>query len=203
MMDERQLDRKRSATSDAVAGSAETATMGVDERLADGQAKSKSAELARHCRRALLKRVEQPGKNFRSEPDAGIGNGQCKSTILAARANRDGAAFGCKFDRVLDQVPEDLLKPGRIAVNFAARGLHLLLESQMLCMQLRCAHFDDVAEQPMHIHILAKEAELALSDARQIEQIVDQPRLQLDVAADHFQIIPKPFRQILFTRLHL
>ena len=39
----------------------------------------------------------------------------------------------------------------------------------------------------MNIHDLEVEPEPAADDPREVEQVVDQPGLELDVAADHFQ----------------
>ncbi len=39
----------------------------------------------------------------------------------------------------------------------------------------------------MHAHRFQAELELAFRDARDVEEIVDQPRFQFDVATDHFE----------------
>jgi hypothetical protein len=39
-----------------------------------------------------------------------------------------------------------------------------------------------------HVGGAAAQLELAAGDARQVEQVVDQPRLQLGVAPDHGQL---------------
>src|SRR5205085_4640818 len=46
---------------------------------------------------------------------------------------------------------------------------------------------DDLLDRRVHVDRLALERQLAAHDARRVEEVVDQARLDADVAADHLQ----------------
>ena len=94
--------------------------VGIDQRLADRQPQPQPAELARHAGRTLFESLEQFGKCFGIQSDAGIGDAQSELIVFTARADRDGAAVRRKLDGVLEQIPQHLLKPGRIGGHIAA-----------------------------------------------------------------------------------
>jgi len=52
--------------------------------------------------------------------------------IVAARSYRDSPAGWGEFDRVLDQIPENLLEPGRITVDEVSRGCDVYRELEPL-----------------------------------------------------------------------
>ena len=49
------------------------------------------------------------------------------------------------------------------------------------------AHPDRLADRLVNVHDLRLETQPAPGDPRYVEQVVDQPRLDFDVAADHLQ----------------
>ena len=52
----------------------------------------------------------------------------------------------------------------------------------MLLLDVGLANVERVPQQCVGVHDLEIELDLAFADARQIEQVIDQPRFQLDVA---------------------
>ena len=57
----------------------------------------------------------------------------------------------------------------------------------MFSIDFRLTNLQSILQQRMGINNLETELDLALVDTCQIEQIVDEPRLQLHVATDHLQ----------------
>jgi hypothetical protein len=76
----------------------------------------------------LLERVEDQGHDLGFDPDAGVGELDNQpippraGLVPVSSADRDRAAVGGEFDGVLDQVPEDLLKPRRVGVYMVILG---------------------------------------------------------------------------------
>ena len=84
---------------------------------------------------------------------------------------------------VTKEVPEDLPQPGRVREHEHAILRTLAAKDQLLRIRLRAADLHHVVESLGEQHGLGLDLELPARDSRQVEQIVDQPRLELGVAA--------------------
>ena len=49
----------------------------------------------------------------------------------------------------------------------------------------------------MRVHLVQVQLNLAFADSRQVEEIIDEPRFQLDVAPDHLERGAQLIRQIV------
>ncbi len=96
------------------------------------------------------------------------------------------AAFLAVLHRVREEVPEDLLKP----VGVGGRELDAARDHGVDDDALRARggqnRVDGGIEERRDIDLLDVEAELALHDARHVEQIVDELRLRFRVPMDRF-----------------
>ena len=95
-------------------------------------------------------------------------------------------SFGVNL-MALAKVPDHLLQPARVARNLAARGSRI----RWMRMPLASAAGSTVSiatwMTAVEVHRLHVEAELAGDDAGDIEQIVDQLRLELHVSLDRLR----------------
>src|SRR5881394_2549159 len=166
--------------------------MRFDQRLANGE--TETAELGPF---ALLECVE----NFRQGlgVDAHTGVGDCHAQLAVAVLSPDfeTAAFRRKFHRILDQVPKNLLKPRRIGLERRLLCGELYYERQVLFVDVRLANFQRAAQKQMRVYLVQVQLNLAFADSRQVEEIIDEPRFQLDVAPDHLERGAQLIRQIV------
>jgi hypothetical protein len=96
------------------------------------------------------------------------------------------AALG-ELDRVLHEVPYDLLDSRGIAVDVVALGAELDRKRDRLGVGVVAADLDRVIDEAVKVDDLERELELSSRDAAQVEQVVDEAPLELDVALDHFE----------------
>ncbi len=122
--------------------------------------------------------------------------------VVVTGADAQPAAFRRKFDGVLDQVPKDLLEPRWIGFELHPRRRQFQLQRELLLVDLRLANLDRAAQQFVRVHDLEAELHLAFADASQVEQVVNQPRFQLHIAADHLEGRQNRFRQIFVIERH-
>ena len=137
-------------------GRREAAAVLLDDRAADRQAQPQAAEPARRRRPPLLQDVEDPGKSLRLDADAGVadldrsGRHAVRSVrvpLAIAGPDRDPASGGGELDRVLDQVPEDLLEPDRVGVDVVAAAARSSDELEPRARKIVAADLDDVMDQ--------------------------------------------------------
>ena len=96
-----------------------------------------------------------------------------------------------ELDRVLDQVPEDLLEPDRVGVDMVAARGKVDRELEPRQPQIVAADLDDMIDHLVSVDHFAVEVQGAAADSRQVEQVIDEPGFEDDVAADHFEYGPK------------
>ena len=106
-------------------------------------------------------------------------------SVKVPGADLEAPALRGEFHRVLDQVPKDLLQARRIGFerNFL-RG-EIRLEGELLLVDICLANFERVPQERMGIDLFQAQLHFAFADPSQVEQVVDQARLELDVAANH------------------
>ena len=89
--------------------------MRLGERFRDRQTEPEPAIAALKCAFALLERIENTIHDFRLDPDARVVHGDGEQLwFRIGGGNGDLAMIGRELDRVLEQVPNDLLELGRV-----------------------------------------------------------------------------------------
>src|SRR4030095_2330494 len=133
-------------------------------------------------------------------PNAGIShlNTQLIAGVIARR-NTNVSLSGGKLHRVVYQIPKDLLKSRWICSQIDLLSGEIEPKSQLLSFNLCLTNFQRILQQRMSINDLKIELDLAFADTREIKQVIDEPGLQLHVAADHLQRVVNILRQGLLT----
>src|SRR5690349_4232868 len=103
------------------------------------------------------------------------------SSFVVKRANRDVSALRCEFHRVVDQVPEHLLKPDTISQDVIVCCLELVRDVYLLCCYGRACGFERVFYYRVRIAIFQFEMKFAASNPGEVEQVINQSGLQLHV----------------------
>ena len=171
--------------------------MRFNKRFADRQTQTESAKL-RSPR--LLERVKNSRHHLGIDPAAGIFDLNAKSTVIAIRSpNGKLAAVGCKLDRVLDQVPKNLLQTRGIGLQKNFFGREVGSELEFLLIDIGMANFERVAQQSVRVDHFETELHFAFADSGQVEKIVDQACFELDVAPDELEGFVHCLRQIFFA----
>src|SRR5438045_1502433 len=138
-------EQERGAAIEAFAFGYERRAVGLREGFGNGQAETEAAEAPLEGAFALLKRIKNPFHDFRLDPDAGIAHADRENLRkMIRRRDRDGAAFAGELDRVLEEVPNDLLKFRRIGHDVKISGLQIKVHLKLLGAGFGGADFDDV-----------------------------------------------------------
>src|ERR1700736_3468193 len=123
---------------------------------------------------SLFKGIKDSFDYFRFHSDSGVTHADLEDVRSWIRSgNCDLAAFPGEFDRVLKQVPNDLLKLCGIGVNKVSACPQVYMNAQFTG-----ACFVRIQLNEMQLHLVP-------GDSGEIEKIVDQLALELDVSADH------------------
>ena len=114
-----------------------------------------------------------------------------RSPRLVAGPDRDRPALGRELDGVLDQVPEDLLQPGRVGVDVVVRRRPGPASSRSPLPRTSLRQIcDGLLDQVVAVGDLPVQRHLAPDDPHHVEQVVDQAGLEVHVLADHLQVRP-------------
>src|SRR5205823_5569927 len=103
-------------------------------------------------------------------------------------ADTELAVGGSKFNRILDDVPKNLLQAGGVGPAMMFFGGEILLNIYLLFVKIAGRNSERVTEGGVHVDGIVAQLELAVGDAGEIEEIVDQQSFELDIAPEHFQI---------------
>ena len=176
------------------------AAVQIDERLGNREAEPEPAEGLRDGAAALLERIENPRQRLGRDADAGIGHADLKRRRAVVRhhprGDGDAAAFRGELERVLQQVPEDLRQPRGIGADDHRAAREVALPRQLFAAEVAFARgLQRVLEQRREVDALQPQLQLAARDAGEVEQVVDEPRLERDVAIDEVEIRAQIRRQ--------
>jgi hypothetical protein len=108
-------------------------------------------------------------------------------TSVAKRRDREPAAGRCKLGGVANQVPDDLHDAGVIGPHVVVRSFQLGQDVQARNENFIAADLHRAADHFVDIDNLELEPQPPAYNPRQVEQVVDQPGFQLNVAADHLE----------------
>src|SRR5439155_21480287 len=85
------------------------------QRFSNREAEAQTAKSALKRAVALFKRVENTLYDFWFHPDTGIAQTDAQDVLRGiGRRDQDLAILRCELDRILEQVPDDLLKLCRV-----------------------------------------------------------------------------------------
>jgi len=156
-----------------------------DDRFTDGE--TEAEPFVPHFE--LLEGIENLLEKGRFDPDTGIGEIDDDVMLgVIACADAELAAGGSKFDRILDDVPKNLLQAGGIGPAMMFFGGEILLNFYLLFVQIGGRNSERVTERSVHVDGIVTQLEFAVGDAGEIEEIVDEQSFELDIAPEHFQI---------------
>jgi len=133
-----------------------------DEALADAQAQTTPAILARCARVGLAERLEELSQLLRRNADAGVADPERQSGLflgvrIETRADCDGTVFG-ELEAVADQVPENLVEANWISVNEHRREVDVLDDLDVLLGRLLPIAVRDCSDHLAH-HFLRVESD--------------------------------------------
>src|SRR5438876_341233 len=156
----------------------------ADERVAEAQA----AERPRARSVGLPEALEEVGEKLGRDAPARVANRELEVGVHAAlQPDVDAPALGRELDRVGEEVPHHLLQPLRISPD-------------QLDPRIEAGHDPDVLGRSRRPHGLARcfghggeahrpevEAQLPADDARDLEEVVDEPGLHPRTALDRLE----------------
>ncbi len=164
-------------------------TVELDEGFGDRETESEAAELSGDSFVALLEGVEKFVDFVGRNADAGVLNLDSETVVRGdRRANRNGSFRRRKLRCVLEKVPENLLEAGDITSDMMAFSVEFELDGLLFFIDVRDADVENVLERQVRIDGFEIELDLVVRDAREVEEIINQPGFQFGVATDHFQI---------------
>jgi hypothetical protein len=114
----------------------------------------------------------------------------------------DPPTVGRELDRVRQQVLEDLEQSRRVASNHAEIVRHLEIEHHALSRRRRPHGISRRAERRRQVDVAQLEPQPAGDGARDVEQILDEPRLRQGVALDHLECVTLATRRDLSAAQH-
>src|SRR5438270_7906318 len=174
--------------------------MYIDNALGNGQAETESAVAIGHALSTLFEGVENARLQFGINPDPGISEIDNDVVLgVVARADAELAAGRSKFDRILDDVPKDLLQSCGISPAMMFLGGEILLNLDLLFVQIAGRNSERVIERCVHIDGIVPQLEFAMGDAGEIEEVVDEESFELDVAPEHIQIPPRAIWNVMIA----
>ena len=98
----------------------------------------------------------------------------------------DALAGGREFVRVAHHVPENLLEPRRVRLNMMPLGVEMKLD---VAQSLLATEIHRVANQEVRVDRFKMKLQRSAGDAREVEQVINQPRFQLHIAADRLNVV--------------
>ena len=116
---------------------------------------------------ALLERLEQRVLPLRLDADAGVDDFKAETRLLVTSADLDLAAGSGEFDRVVDQVPEDLLDPHRVAPDVVVVRGPVRRDVQSFAVNVGLRGVERIARDGVCIGALQVQRDLARADARE------------------------------------
>ena len=170
-------DCKGRTTAHAFAVGADRAAVGFDDRIRDRQAEAEPAVAMLAGDVALLKCLEDVRQRLGTDADAGILDAHRDAAlVVVARPHGDGPAGRGEFERVFEQVPKDLLQPRGIDVRVIPRRFELEIDAHLFAQPVAADDLGRVIEELVNVGGHRRDAQLAAADAREVEQVIDEPR---------------------------
>src|SRR5262249_38823497 len=179
-----QPHHKRRALPFAGAFRVHAAAVQLDEMPDQRQTDPQAALSARTPALALAQAIEDERQGLGADASAGIADDDLDVRPDPLQLDLDPSIFRGELDRVLQQVPDDLLKTPGVAAHQEARHFENWLNPDALRLGRVTDRLQRVLDEAVQIDRLQGEPHLAADDLGDVEQIVEEPDLRLDVAGD-------------------
>lgn len=163
--------------------------MEFDELFYDGEAEAETAVLARGRGIGLAETLEEIRKEFGSHSGAGVAHTQHEVVVVALQAHIDPPMRGREFDRVGQQVPDDLLESGAIAHHLESPRSDVGEDADFFEGGGGMNGVDGSGDDGGEIDALDGEADFAGGDAAHVEEILDELGLNAGVAFDDVEAV--------------
>src|SRR5579871_4470837 len=172
------------------------AAMLLDDAAADGEAEPQPAATIGHMV-AELERTEQALDRLGAHARAEVPDGDLEPAGRLDRGAHDHAAGRfAELDGVAQYVPEHLPEPQLVRVDVRVGGGELEIERDAPRLGCRPHVVDGLQQDGVRVRVGQMQLEAPAGDPREVEQVVDELRLDLDVALDHLREPPRGVRQI-------
>jgi len=135
----------------------------------------------------LPEAFEQPGQKIGPDPGAGVADAEVQVLPGVCQPHLHPAAARRELDRVREQVPHHLLEPIRVARDEPGLRVEVDVQREALCLCRRSHGFDPRLRHRLQRDRADAQPQLAGDRARDVEQVLDDPRLQSRAALDRFQ----------------
>jgi hypothetical protein len=133
---------------------------------------------------ALAEALEDVGQHLRVDALAGVAHDDLDVRVRPVEPQPHEAALGRELHGIHQQVPDDLLEPGRVASHRPRGVVEFGLEPDLLGLGRGPDRVERALQHLVELDRADVEAHLAGADARQVEQVVDQLHLHVGVAHD-------------------
>src|ERR1043165_6607353 len=138
------------------------------------QTQPQAAILPRRPLVALSKALKNVGQKLVRNSNAVVADNQLDMRIYALQQNLHAAVLGRELHGIAEQVPEDLLKPVRIAGDRSCRGVEQRLEMDVLGIRSRPDYVERRLDDLDQLEGAVVEPQLSRHDAGNIEQVADE-----------------------------
>src|SRR5947209_901810 len=171
--------------------------MRFDQRFANRQAQTQATELSSS---GLFKCVKNRGQNIAIDPATGVLHHELEPAFkIVVGCDFKHAVVRREFDRVLNQVPKNLLEPGRICPERDLRRVQLRFEGKFFLFNFGLANVQRVPQKNVRVNDFKTQLDFAFTNSGKVQEIVDQPRLQLDIAAYELERFAHRLRKSAFA----
>src|SRR5437899_8185196 len=168
-----------------------TGTLGVDaatvelrEVADEREADPEPAVATRASALALSQPVEDIRQDLGRDALPRIADDDLDVRSHALQLYLDPTVLRSELHGILEQIPDDLLQPSRIAADQKTRRLQDRLEPNALRLGGASDRLQRVLDEIAQVDRLDHEAHAAAHHPRHVEQIVDEPDLRIDVSDD-------------------
>ena len=158
--------------------------MHLDELLDHGQADAQPALGAGQRAVALGEQVEDAREQIGPDADAGVADADHGVALVEAGVKLDPAAGLGVLGRVVQQVDDDLLEPGRVGLQLDRRGFDREAKRVPSFVNEGLDDLGRRSDDRGEVDALAPELDLATADPRDVQQVIDQARELADLAID-------------------
>ena len=139
---------------------------------------------ARRAGVALPETIEDIWQELRRDANPAVGHREPNGPLESVECHTNPSAGGREFQRVRQEVPDDLLQAIRVAHDGERTGLNAGFEIDVLGPCRRSNRLDPGVDDGCQIDAIHVELQLAGDDAGDVEQVADDPRLRSRVALD-------------------
>lgn len=148
----------------------------------------------------LLKGPENAIGGFRGKPDAVVADPDSDARLASGQVmggDVDVAAAARELHRVAQQIPEDLLQPRGIATHDAAGGGQVRGGFNAFPQRLVLHDGQGQAQDIVQFAGLGAQRELVAAQSREVQEVIDEPGFEGDVALNHRESFPDLCRERL------